>query len=287
MSSSTVATPSKTTDVPARQPGQPLLPSEVEFDKIGYTDLKQMGNGPAKTCYVNYVDGGKLLVELPWMTTYDGIRQPPPEYRDEGAPPKYSIDFSLKGYRGENLEVKELSDFLEGFQNKLIQDSCVNSMQWHKKTKMTPEVAEAILTPLLKISTDKNTGEVLDQYPPKFKIKVPFWEGEWKCDVFKSGNRNPIEGDLSEQVCGRMDARAIVACSGLWFAGGKFGVSWKLVQMEYRTIEQAELASYAFREPTPLCEDSDHDNEENTVRATAGEEVNDDDEDEVVDSDVE
>ena len=282
---STTSVSANSSTVPARQPGQPLLPCEVEFDKIGYTDIKQMGNGPAKTCYVNYTDGGKLLVELPWMTTYDGIRQPPLEFRDESAPPKYSMDFSLKGHRGENQDVKALYDFLQGFQDKLLQDSCTNSMQWHKKSKMTPEVAEAIFTPLVKVSTDKNTGEVLEQYPPKLKIKVPFWEGEWKCDVFKTGTRSPIEGDLSEQVSGRMEARAIIACSGLWFAGGKFGVSWKLVQMEYRSLEQPSLASYAFRDPTPQNKDKDKEKEkeEDVVRVDDERE----DDDEVVDSDME
>jgi hypothetical protein len=138
----------------------------------------------------------------------------------------------------------------------------------------------------VKVATDKNTGEVLEQYPPKLKIKVPCWEGEWKCDVFKTGSRSPLEGDLSEQVSGRMEARAIISCSGMWFAGGKFGVSWKLLQMEFRSLEQPSLASYAFRDPTPQKDTTEQ--EENTVRVEeAGDAVEDEDEDEVIDSDME
>ena len=63
-------------------------------------------------------------------------------------------------------------------------------------------------------------------------LKVPCWEGEWKCDVYNSTTQTKVEGDLSTVVCGRLEARAIIQCTGLWFAGSKFGASWKLVQME-------------------------------------------------------
>lgn len=285
--SSATATSSSTTTAPARRAGGPLLPSEVDPSKISYTEVKAMGNGLGKTCYVNY-EGGPLLLELPWMTTWDGIALPPAEYRDENAPPKYSMQFSLNGHAGDQPEVKELFDCMSGIQTQLVQDACANSMQWHKKAKMTPEVAEAILSPLVKIALDKDTGEVLEQYPPKFKVKVPYWDGEFNCSVFKSGTRTPLTGDLSEQVCGRMEARAIVKCGGLWFVGSKFGMSWKLVQMEYRTVEQAGLASYAFRDPTPKMVGGDVD-AENTVKVDVAGVADDDllEEDEIVDSDME
>lgn len=100
---------------------------EIDFSKISYSEIKQMGNGPAKTCYLNY-NGGKLVVETPWLNSSFGIRQPAPEYREEGAAPKYTIEFSLKGYRGEDNNVTELYNFLQSFQDKLLEDSCSNAM---------------------------------------------------------------------------------------------------------------------------------------------------------------
>jgi len=301
--SSTYAAAQATT----RCPGQPHIPSEIDPSKMSYTEVKPMGNGLGKTCYVNY-EGGPLLLELPWMTTWDGIALPPAEYRNENSPPKYSIQFSLKGHKGDQPEVRDFFDCMTGIQTQVLNDACTNSMQWLKKSKMTPEVAEAILSPLVKIALDKDTGEVLEQYPPKFKVKVPFWDGKYDCTVFKSGTRAPLTGDLSEQVCGRMDARAIVKCAGLWFVDSKFGMSWKLVQMEYRTVEQAGLASYAFRDPTPEMEDGGNgagdtvkvdvsggnddndDNDDNDGNDTDAAGVEEDDvleDDEIVDSDME
>ena len=227
--------------------------NEIDFSKVSYSELKQMGNGPAKTCYLNY-NGGNLVIETPWLNSSFGIRQPPPEYREEGAPPKYSIEFSLKGFRGENEKAKELYDCLQSLQDKLLEDSCTHAMEWHKKKTMSKDVAEALFTPLVKFAKDKNTGEPTDMYPPTLKVKVPYWEGTWNCKAMVKGTGQFVEGDLSEHVCGRINARAIIECSSLWFAGGKFGASWKLKMIEYVPSEQAVLSDYSFRNPTPITE---------------------------------
>jgi hypothetical protein len=241
-----------TSTAPASKNG-PMLPSEVDFSKFAYSELKQMGNGPAKTCYVNY-NGGKLVIETPWMTTPFGIRQPPIEFRDEGAAPKYSIEFTLKGYEGEDPAVQALYDFMQKLQEKFLEDSCTHAMDWHRKKTMSKDVAEALFTPLIRRSKDKATGEFTDVYAPTFKAKVQCYEGEWKAKVIQKGSRDYLEGDLSEQVNGRMNARAILECSSLWFAGGKFGASWKLVMMEYESSDQQTNTAFAFRDPTPIAE---------------------------------
>ena len=270
-----------------KRSGPPYLPSEIDFSKITYSEPKQNGNSPARIAYVNY-DGGKLVVEAPWMTSPFGIRQPPPEYRDEGAPPKYSVEFSLKGYRGEDPEVQQMYAMLNGFQDKILEDSCTYSSEWHKKKNMSKDVAEALFTPLVRLPKDKNTGEVTDMYPPTFKLKVPYWEGEFKSKVMQKGSGTFLEGDLSEQVGGRLNARVIMECSSLWFVAGKFGATWNLKIMEYESLGQPQLTSYAFRDPTPVDTNQvdqvvvADDVKENTV-----DEVDDEVEDEVEDSDDE
>ena len=257
MSTNSVAAP-KSTKTTAPTTG-PFLPHEVNLDDIKYSDVKQMGNGPAKMCFLD-LGSTKFVLETPWMATYDGIRQPPVEFREPGAQPKYGIEFSLKGYRGENKEIQAFHDLLQRIENKLLDDCCKPeySFAWHKKKTMVREVAEALFTPIIKLAKDKNTGEISDQYPPKIKLKVPCWEGEWKCDVYKHNsdlNVEPkkVEGDLSATVCGRLEGRAIIQCTGLWFAGSKFGSSWKLMQMEYKPLEQG-LKPYAFRSSSRLAE---------------------------------
>lgn len=262
----------------------PYLPHEVDFSKLHYSEVKQMGNGPAKMCYLDY-GGNKFVLETPWLLTYDGIRQPPPEFRDENAAPKYSIEFSMKGYKGEDDEVKAFYDMLENFQNKLLDDSCHKnySYAWHKKKDMSRAVAEALYSPTLKFSRDKDTGDISEQYPPKLKVKVPCWEGEWQCEAYNHADQKKVEGDLSELVTGRMEARAIIQCTGLWFAAGKFGASWKLLMLQYKSLEQG-IKPYAFRTnpPNEMMTISDNEKTE-TVAPTLANQAEDEDED-IVDS---
>lgn len=254
-------------------------PNEIDLSKISYSELKQMGNGPARTCYINY-NGGKLAIETPWLGSSFGIRQPPPEYRDEGAPPKYTIDFNLRGYRGEDPKVKELHDLLTKLQDKILNDSCAYSMDWHKKQKMSTDVAEALFTPIVKFAKDKNTGEPTDMYPPTIKAKAQCWEGEWKFQAMRKETGEIVEGDLSEHVCGRINGRAIIECSSLWFAGGKFGTTWNLKMIEYESSSQAVPTNYAFRNATPVSA-----TEEISITPKVSTDNNDVDDDEIVDSD--
>ena len=38
--------------------------------------------------------------------------------------------------------------------------------------------------------------------------------------------------------------RGIIQCVGLWFAGGKYGCSWKIVQL--KVTKQSAISGYAF-----------------------------------------
>ena len=243
--------------------------NEVDLSKITYSELKQMGNGPARMCYINY-NGGKLAIETPWLSSSFGIRQPPPEYRDEGAPPKYTIDFNLRGYRGEDEAVNKLYDFLLSLQNKLIEDTMVRKA-----------IAECLFTPIVKFSNDKSTGEPTDMYPPTIKATAQCWEGEWKCQAMRKGTGEMVESDLSEHVSGRINGRAIIECSSLWFAGGKFGTTWNLKMIEYESSSQAVPTNYAFRNATPVSSTE----EVSFSHTTENDEDNDEDDDEIVDSD--
>lgn len=263
--------------------------NEVDLSKITYSEPKQMGNGPARTCYINYNGYGKLAIETPWLTSSFGIRQPAPEYRDEGAPPKYTMDFNLKGYRGEDPKVQELHDLLVQLQDKILTDSCTYAMDWHKKPKMSKDVAEALFTPIVKFAKDKNTGEPTDMYPPTIKVKAQCWEGEWKCQAMRKGTGEMVEGDLSEHVSGRVNGRAIIECSSLWFAGGKFGTTWNLKMIEYESTSQAVPSNYAFRQATPVSVTEEVVITAEDVVITAEETVvnDEEEEDEIVDSDEE
>jgi hypothetical protein len=102
---------------------------------------------------------------------------------------------------------------------------------------MSMETVDALFTPMLRYPKDKNTLETDFSRAPTFKIKLPCWEGVWKnIDLYDPDRRlifpvaqNPslAPGDFIQKGS---QVAVGVQCGGIWFAGGKFGVTWNLVQ---------------------------------------------------------
>jgi hypothetical protein len=101
---------------------------------------------------------------------------------------------------------------------------------------MTPDAVDALFTPVLKYPTDKTTCEKDTSKSPTMKIKVPFWNNKWegveiydadKACLFPSSNPAISPKDL---ITKQSHVVTMIQCGGLWFANGKFGVTWRLVQ---------------------------------------------------------
>jgi len=257
---------------------KPLLGHEVDFSKISYSEVNTgKSNASFKSSYISY-DGGKFEVQTPWLRTWDGICEPPEEFRQQGAPPKYSLNFSLKG---KNLtQVETFQQFLSQFDEKIIEDACrpEYTSKWLKKKSLTPEVCEHLYNRQLKFAKDKLTGDNSSEYPASFKVKVPYYEGVWKCLMYND-KQEQMEGELNQHLTGKCDVRAILKCNAVWFAGGKFGVSWQIQQVEYRSDENG-AKGYNFRS-------TDEDELTPVPVNTETSEILSEDEEEVEDSDVE
>ena len=167
-----------------------------------------------------------------------------------------------------------------------------NCKEWLQKPNMSKPVAEALFTPIVKFSKDKATGAISDKYPPNIKVKVPFWEGEWKCDAYKKGEASKVEGDLEELVAGRISARAIIECGSIWFAGGKYGTTWNLKAIEYESADALTPSTYNFRGSRTVTQTekvslTDATPQESTTKQETNSNSTEEDEDYLDDSDAE
>ena len=228
-------------------PGYPMLASEIDPCKLTYSNPTAGKQASSfRTVYVNY-DGGPLIVQTPWLDSWDGIALPPEEYRAPGAAPKYAINGVLRGHR-ENPQCVAFHDFLHRLDEKVIADaSSTCSTAWFKK-KCSREICDALYTRQLKQAKDA------EKYPPSFKIKVPCYDGVWKCDAYEHGKYDAhVEGDLSEIVAGKCRVRVLMKCSGIWLNGTtntKFGVSWTACQIEFERTDAPgpqPTTGYQFR----------------------------------------
>ena len=81
-------------------------------------------------------------------------------------------------------ELKSFYDALTNLDTKLVDDACKNSLAWFTKKKMSHEVALNFYQPNIRYSTDKD-GEILTQYAPRFKVKIPVRYGRVDCAVWR------------------------------------------------------------------------------------------------------
>jgi hypothetical protein len=145
-----------------------------------------------------------------------------------------SLQFPSDEYKNDDTDA-----FLKNMialENKIKSDALTNSKDWFGKVHKNAEVVDALFTPMLKYPKNKTNGEPDLTKAPTLRIKLPTWENVWKSDVYDV-DENKLFPDPSSPNVTPLDfirkgvqLYAVIQCGGIWFANGKFGVTWKLVQ---------------------------------------------------------
>ena len=127
--------------------------------------------------------------------------------------------------------LRKFHDNIEAMDNFMIDAGVKNSMAWFKQKKVSRDVIEAKYSTMIKTPTDKETGEVLSQYPQRLRLKVPFYDGKFGCEVYgKDGNK--MEDPMEEILVRGTRVKAIIECVGLWISASSYMCQWKVVRME-------------------------------------------------------
>jgi hypothetical protein len=136
-------------------------------------------------------------------------------------------------------KVKHFYDMMVAFDELLIEAGIKNSQAWFKMPNASREVIKAFYTPSVKVSLDKDGKP--KPYPPTFKVKLPKKNGTFETSFYDAEKR-PYEGVSVEELMVK-GARGVflVKCTGLWFAGSKYGASWKAVQVKLDSVPQSGL----------------------------------------------
>jgi hypothetical protein len=144
-----------------------------------------------------------------------------------------ALQFPRKDYSTPETDVL-LAKFQE-LEKHIKSEAVKNSMAWFNKKTMTPEVIDALWTPMLKYSKDQQTGEADMTKAPTLKVKLPCWEGKFNCEIYDPQGTMLYPDELNgsspmELIPKGVNIVAIIQCGGLWFANGKFGCTWRLFQ---------------------------------------------------------
>jgi hypothetical protein len=145
-----------------------------------------------------------------------------------------SIQFPGDGYKSPQTD-KWLQNMIE-MEEVVLTHVMANWKKLFNKPTPSREVADALYTRALKYSKDQQTGEINMTKSPTMKVKLGYWENKFDCEIYSPDgkmlfsqethpNTSPIE-----LIPKASQTAVIVQCGGIWFAGGKFGVTWKLLQ---------------------------------------------------------
>lgn len=238
-----------------------VYPSSFNSKNIAITAPKQLPSG-AKQAYLNY-DGQKLLMQSAVaMSVPFGLN-----VADKFGPAEYSVELSFRGHE-QRPEVKEFMDVISKIDEMMLTEGVKNSKTWFKGD-LSRDVVKAFYTPSLKYSKDKE-GNVLS-YPPNLKLKLRKVNNDF-VTLFYDVNGSPYKGVPVEDLLVKgAQVTAIIECAGVWFAGSKFGLTWRAKQIAIHKLPD-RLANFAFKglgSAPPPVEDVEDDAEE-------GSEVDDD-----------
>ena len=220
-----------------------VTPASFSVSKVTFSAVKSLESG-GKQAYLNY-NGGPLVMQVGPLETPFGM-----SVFDKAGPPKYSVDLKLRGYDDpvNHPVTADIYTALHSLDEFMIDQGVKNSVAWFKGTKPRDVLSE-LYSPTVKFARDQQ-GNV-KPYPPTLKLQLKQRNGKFETVVYDDKKRPLTDVPLEDVLVKGTVMTALIQCTGVWFAGGKFGISWKAIQIRADKVPQ-KLSDYAF-----LGEDGD------------------------------
>ena len=213
-----------------------VFSSTFDSKNIAFSAPKQLPSG-AKQAYLNY-NRQKLVMQTALsMSVPFGLN-----IADKFGPPEYSVELSFRGHE-QNPEVKEFMDVISQIDETLLQEGVKNSKTWFK-SELSRDVVKAFYTPSLKYSKDKE-GNVLT-YPPNIKLKLRKVNDEFETKFYDINGKPYTDIPVEDLLAKGVQVTAIIECAGVWFAGSKFGLTWRAKQIAVHKLPE-RIEDFAFK----------------------------------------
>ena len=214
-----------------------VFPKDFKPSSITISPIKVMDSG-AKQAYVNY-EGHSMMMQVSGLTVPYGM-----SVFDKAGPVKYSVDLSLKGYDGDNVKVKQIYEAFNSLDEYMIDMGTKFSKQWFK-SDLSRDIIKAFYTPSVRFSKDAEGN--LKPYPPTLKIQLKQREGKFETAVYDEKKRPLSDIPLEDILVKGATISSLIQCTGVWFAGSKFGLSWKAMQIKADHLPES-IRGFAFRD---------------------------------------
>jgi hypothetical protein len=214
-----------------------LNASNFDMSIVSYGTKKVNDRGGANMTIMNKSVRSGLRLSTPMMLTWGAS-----EYVDKAtgeSDGKYSMSLQFPEDEYSNPECDAFLENMIALETKVKADALTKSKDWFGKPITSPDVIDAIYSPMLKYPYIKGTKERDYSRKPTLSLKIPSWEGAFKVEVydeegeamFPNSETNPTtcESQIKTYLA-RTNVMCIIQCGGIWFTNGKFNITWKLMQ---------------------------------------------------------
>ena len=211
-----------------------LKGATLNDSQYSYSAVKVSKTGAKSVNFKNNSTNGKLYVETPLMLTW-GVNEN--EWVEGTKTYDMSLQFPRNGDSNYNESTVGFLKAMQDLEEKVKSDAITNCKEWFSKSKMSAEVIDALWSPMLKYPKNQETGEPDKSREPTLRVKIPVYDGEFRCELYNTSE--PPEQVFPDLESGNtpktlvqkgQNVALVIECGGIWFANGKFGVTWRLVQ---------------------------------------------------------
>jgi hypothetical protein len=234
-----------------------ITPESFNAAALTVSPIKVNEKTGAKSCYLNY-QGGKVLIQTavemrcPYgLNVFTGLNG------EKAANPDYSIDLDLAGYDGDG-EIADYYKMMTAFENFAKTEGLKNRRQWFKDDDLDLKMVGKMFSSTIKFPKDKDGNP--KPYPPTQKVKMNIGGKPDMATKFYDPEGTPLRGDPKELLGSGSKVTAILQCGGLWFAAGKFGITWRVNQLIVHSKGSAagvaDFAFVGFKKSAPATQDT-------------------------------
>jgi len=153
---------------------------------------------------------------------------------DETKPETFDITLQTN----ETSDSRVFVDNILALETMIKQKAFENSRKWFGK-QMSQEVINEFWTDFAKYPKNKDTGEVDKTKNPTIRLKLSYFDSSFKyLEVYNVTNQliypKSNAEPLQDMIPKGSEVKCLVRLNGIWFAGGKFGLTGKPIQIIVR-----------------------------------------------------
>jgi hypothetical protein len=214
---------------------------------VGQVKSLESGGKMASLGYNNGGSSGPLMTQIGPLSLPYGMN-----VFDKAGPIKYSMDLSLRGYEDDD-NVRAIYQMFSALDEWMIDQGVANSKSWFK-AQLTRDVVKAFYTPMVKVAKDADGNP--KPYPPT--VKVNLRKDRNNADAWEVKVYERVDGDvrkvddvpLEDLLIKGAQITTLIQCTSVWFAGSKYGLSWKANQIRMEKVPDT-IRGYAMIDDSP------------------------------------